>query len=144
MEGINSRLDTLQSAVLNVKLTHLQKWNQQRLKNALLYNELLKDIPEIITPKIREHATHIFHLYVIRTQKRNELMTFLLDKGIQTQIHYPTILPLLAAYNYLNHKAEDFPIGAAYKDSILSLPMFPELTDEQIIFVVECIKAFYK
>lgn len=144
IEGINSRLDTIQAAVLNVKLPHLHKWNQQRLKNALLYNQLLADISEIKIPKIRPEAKHIFHLYVIRAQRRNELITYLSNKGIQTQIHYPTILPLLPAYNYLNHKAEDFPVAASYQDSILSLPMFPELTEEQINFVAQAIKAFYK
>ena len=144
MEGINSRLDTIQAAILNVKLPHLQKWNEQRLKNALLYNQLLADVSEITTPKINPEAKHIFHLYVIRAEKRNELMDYLTKKGIQTQIHYPTILPLLPAYNYLNHKAEDFPIASSYQDSILSLPMFPELTKEQIQLLVETIKAFYK
>ncbi len=144
MEGINSRLDTIQAAILNVKLPHLQKWNEQRLKNALLYNHLLADVSEITTPKINPAAKHIFHLYVIRAEKRNELMDYLTKKGIQTQIHYPTILPLLPAYNYLNHKAEDFPIASSYQDSILSLPMFPELTKEQIQLLVETIKAFYK
>ncbi|MGE0635290.1 MAG: DegT/DnrJ/EryC1/StrS family aminotransferase [Bacteroidia bacterium] len=144
IEGINSRLDTIQAAILNVKLPHLQKWNEQRLKNALLYNQLLSDVSEITTPKIRSEAKHIFHLYVIRAEKRNELMSYLSEKGIQTQIHYPTILPLLPAYNYLNHKAQDFPVAASYQGSILSLPMFPELTEEQIKFVAESIKAFYK
>lgn len=144
IEGINSRLDTIQAAILNVKLPHLQKWNKQRLTNALLYNQLLADVPQIITPKIRPEATHIFHLYVIRAQKRNELIDYLTEKGIQTQIHYPAILPLLPAYNYLNHKPSEFPIAAYYQDSILSLPMYPELTEEQIYFVAESIKAFYK
>jgi dTDP-4-amino-4,6-dideoxygalactose transaminase len=144
IEGINSRLDTIQAAILNVKLPHLQKWNKQRLTNALLYNQLLANVPQIITPIIRTEATHIFHLYVIRAKKRNELINYLTEKGIQTQIHYPTILPLLPAYNYLNHKPSDFPVAASYQDSILSLPMFPELTEEQINFVVKSIKAFYK
>ncbi len=144
IEGINSRLDTIQAAILNVKLPHLQKWNEQRLKNALLYNQLLADISAITTPKIHPEAKHTFHLYVIRAHKRKELINYLAEKGIQTQIHYPIILPLLPAYHYLNHKAEDFPVAASYQDSILSLPMFPELTEEQINFVVETIKAFYK
>jgi len=144
IEGINSRLDTIQAAILNVKLPHLQKWNELRLRNALLYNQVLADVTEITTPKIHSEAKHTFHLYVIRAQRRNELMNYLTEKGIQTQIHYPTILPLLPAYNYLNHKTEDFPVAAAYQDSILSLPMFPELTEEQINFVAETIKAFYK
>ncbi len=144
IEGINSRLDTIQAAILNLKLPHLQKWNKQRLKNALLYNQLLADVSEITTPKINPASKHIFHLYVIRAEKRNELMDYLTKKGIQTQIHYPIILPLLPAYNYLNHKAEEFSVAASYQDSILSLPMFPELTEEQIQLVVETIKAFYK
>jgi dTDP-4-amino-4,6-dideoxygalactose transaminase len=144
IEGINSRLDTIQAAILNVKLPHLQKWNKQRLKNALLYNQQLADVSEITTPKIHPEAKHIFHLYVIRAHKRKELINYLTDKGIQTQIHYPTILPLLSAYHYLNHKSEDFPVAASYQDSILSLPMFPELTEEQINYVAESIKSFYK
>lgn len=144
IEGINSRLDTIQAAILNVKLPHLQKWNKQRLANALLYNQLLADVPQIITPKIRPEAKHIFHLYVIRAQKRNELIDYLAEKGIPTQIHYPTILPLLPAYNYLNHNPSDFLVAASYQDSIISLPMFPELTEEQINFVAESIKTFYK
>jgi len=143
IEGINSRLDTIQAVILNVKLPHLQRWNEQRLKNALLYNELLKDVPEVSVPKIRPEAKHIFHLYVIRAEKRNELMNHLTGKGIQTQIHYPTILPLLPAYNYLNLKAENFPVASFYQDSILSLPMFPELTTEQINLVAGIIKEFY-
>lgn len=144
IEGINSRLDTIQAAILNVKLPHLQKWNEQRLKNALLYNQLLADVSEITTPKIKPEAKHIFHLYVIRAEKRNELMDYLAEKGIQTQIHYPSILPLLPAYKYLNHIPSDFPVAASYQDSILSLPMFPELTEEQIKFVAASVKAFYK
>lgn len=144
VEGINSRLDTIQAAILNVKLPHLQKWNEQRLKHALLYSELLSGVSEIYVPKIRAAATHIFHLYVIRAQKRNELMNFLSSKGIHTQIHYPSILPLLPAYNYLKHQAEDFPVAAVYQDSILSLPMYPELTERQIGIEAEAIKEFYK
>lgn len=144
IEGINSRLDTIQAAILNVKLPHLKKWNDQRLKNAVLYNQLLGDISQITTPEIRNESTHIFHLYVIRAQRREELIKYLTQHGIQTQIHYPTILPLLPAYNYLNHIPSEFPVAAAYQDSILSLPMFPELTEEQINYVAESIKAFYK
>lgn len=144
MEGINSRLDSLQAAILNVKLRHLEKWNGQRLKNALLYNQLLSDIPEISVPKIRQEAKHVFHLYVIRTQKREALIKYLSQAGIQTQIHYPTILPLLRAYEYLNHNSSDFLVAASYQNSILSLPMFPELSEEQINYVADKIRTFYK
>ncbi len=144
IEGINSRLDSIQAAILNVKLPYLKDWNMQRLKHAMLYNKLLTGVSEISIPEIRPDAKHIFHLYVIRAKRRNELMNYLSSKGIQTQIHYPAILPLLPAYNYLNHKAEDFPVAASYQDCILSLPMFAELTEEQITFVAESIKAFYK
>jgi len=144
MEGINSRMDGIQAAILRVKLRYIDEWNVMRNKHALKYNKLLLSIPEIITPKIRENSFHIFHLYVIRTPKRNELANYLRSKGISTGIHYPTALPFLSAYKYLGHKPSDFPIAYQFQSDILSLPMFPELKNEQIDYVVNSIKEFFK
>ena len=143
IEGINSRLDGLQAAILNVKLPHIQEWNKKRLQNARYYNELLKNITQIEIPKIKKNVKHIFHLYVIKTKKRTELQEFLNKNGVQTAIHYPVPLPFMKAYKYLNYLEKDFPIVAENKDKILSLPMFPELKKTEIEYVVDLIKQFF-
>ena len=128
-EGINSRMDGLQAAILSVKLKYIHNWNQKRLEHAKTYNILLKDFNHIKTPKIHPNVKHVFHLYVIRTDKRNRLQKHLRANGVSTGIHYPTPLPFLKAYEYLGHKPEDFPVAFRYKDEILSLPMFAELNN---------------
>lgn len=143
IEGINSRMDGLQAAILSVKLPHIDEWNARRLQNALLYNELLSNIENVQTPKIRHNVKHIFHLYVIRVKQRDELIDFLKQREISTGIHYPTALPFLAAYSYLNHSEEEFPIAYDYQSKILSLPMFPELKKEQIEYVVKSIEEYF-
>lgn len=144
IEGINSRLDGLQAAILNAKLPHILDWNRARLKHAEYYNKLLEGVKGTETPKIREKSTHIFHLYVVRSKKRDALQSFLKENGIETAIHYPTALPNMQAYKYLGYRKEDFPVASIYQDEILSLPMYPELTEEQIDFVCERIKSFSK
>lgn len=142
IEGINSRLDGLQAAILSVKLAYIEEWNRKRQKNANLYSELLEDIDGIITPKIRTNVQHVFHLYVIRYKKRNELQKYLKEKDISTAIHYPKALPFMEAYKYLNHKPDDFPIAYQYQDEIISLPLYPELSERDIRNVVNNIKNF--
>jgi dTDP-4-amino-4,6-dideoxygalactose transaminase len=144
MEGINSRMDGLQAAILKVKLKYIDKWNIARHKNALMYNQLFSDLPAIVTPQIRDDAFHIFHLYVIRTKKRDELANHLKSKNIFTGMHYPTALPFMPAYEYLGHRPSDFPVAYHYQGEILSLPMYPELTQEQIEYVASAIKEFFK
>lgn len=144
IEGINSRMDGIQAAILKVKLKYIDDWNNARHKNAQKYNELLSGLPEIVTPKIRKNCFHIFHLYVIRTRKRDELANHLKSKGINTGIHYPTALPFLHAYKYLGLRPSDFPIAYQFQNEILSLPMFPELTNNQIEYVANSIKEFFK
>lgn len=143
MEGINSRLDGLQASILSAKLPFIHEWNEKRLQHALCYNEFLKDIPQVKCPEIRKNTKHIFHLYVVRVEKRNELKEFLEKNGIETQVHYPSPLPFLAAYKYLGHSEKDFPVAAEYAPAILSLPMYPELEKGQIDYVVSTIQAFY-
>lgn len=142
MEGVNSRLDTLQAAVLNAKLPHIHEWTKMRIRNAERYSNSLKDVPGISIPSVRAGTTHTFHLYVIRCERRDELKEFLEKNEIQTAIHYPTALPNLKAYAYLGHQPNDFPIASRYQSQILSLPMYPELAEEQIAFVCEKIREF--
>ncbi len=143
IEGINSRLDGLQAAILTVKLGYIAQWSDNRLRVAKKYNTLFEDAPEVITPQIHNRGKHVFHLYVIRVKHRSELQKYLKENGIATGIHYPTPLPFLKAYDYLNHTPSDFPICAHYQNEILSLPMYPEISDEQIHHVTSTIKAFY-
>ena len=143
IEGINSRLDGLQAAILSAKLPHLTKWTDQRIANAAYYTKILADISEIELPQIRPNSKHSFHLYVIRSKQREGLSNFLKEKGIETAVHYPVPLPFMDAYKYLNCSAEDFPVVDAFKDEILSLPMYPELTQEQMNYVAASIKLFF-
>jgi len=144
LEGVNSRLDGLQAAILSVKLRYIDEWNKKRYENAFLYNSYLKNISGVIIPKIRPNASHIFHLYVIRTKKRDDMQKRLNAREIETGIHYPVALPFLPAYRYLNHKKEDFPVSHQYQGEILSLPMFPELSKTQIEYVAGSIEKFMK
>lgn len=144
IEGINSRMDGLQAAILSAKLPFILKWTEKRISNAQLYNESLNDIPQIILPAVRPNSKHTFHLYVIRAERRDELMAYLKEHNIETAIHYPTPLPLLPAYSYLNKSAEDFPVAKGLQNEILSLPMYPELTKEMIDYISKTIRSFYK
>lgn len=143
IEGINSRMDGLQAAILSVKLSYIQKWNEKRFENAMYYTQLLQNVEEVTYPEIRANSKHIFHVYVIRAQRRAELQLFLKENGIETQIHYPVPLPFLKAYDYLLHKESDFPVASSYQSQILSLPMYPELKKEEIEYIASKIKAFY-
>jgi dTDP-4-amino-4,6-dideoxygalactose transaminase len=143
IEGINSRLDGLQAAILSVKLPHILDWTASRIRCADAYDQLLSGISEIVTPKRRADTRHSYHLYVIRAKNRDGLANFLKERNIETAIHYPTALPNLKAYAYLGHKAEDFPVATAYQSQIISLPIYPELNSAQMEYVVESIKSFY-
>jgi dTDP-4-amino-4,6-dideoxygalactose transaminase len=135
MEGINSRMDGLQGAVLNIKLPHLAAWTQARQRVAARYNELLKGIGDIVTPKVAPGRDHVYHLYVIRTEKRDALKKHLAEAGIATVLNYPKALPFYPAYAYLGHKPDDFPVAHANQSRILSLPIFPEISEEMISYV---------
>jgi len=143
-EGTNSRLDTLHAAILNVKLKHLPAWNEKRNANANLYVENLFDVSKIILPKVREGTTHTFHQFVIRASNRNELKRFLAQREVDTLIHYPKALPFEPAYKHLNHSDKDFPVSAMLQSEVLSLPIQPELSKDQILYVCELIKSFYE
>jgi dTDP-4-amino-4,6-dideoxygalactose transaminase len=144
MEGVNSMLDPLQAAMLTVKSRYLPRWTEQRVVNAKLYNELLAHVDQIELPAVRQNTKHTFHQYVVRVAQRDELRKFLSNQGIQTLIHYPTALPNLPAFRYLNHSKDDFPVASRCQEEVLSLPIHPELSQDQIAYVCEKIKKFYK
>lgn len=144
MEGINSRLDSMQAAILSAKLPHILTWTDKRIVNAAQYTSLLKEVTQLRTPELRKESKHSYHLYVIEVQRREELAEYLKSKGIETSIHYPTALPNMKAYQYLGHKPSDFPVATRLQSEILSLPMYPELTSEMIVHVTDAIKSFYK
>ncbi len=144
IEGINSRLDGLQAAILSTKLNHIESWTEQRIANAGYYTKVLSGISEIALPVVKPQTKHTFHLYVIRAASRDELAAYLKDNGIETAIHYPVPLPFMEAYQYLGYAESDFPVTAKYQHEILSLPMYPELTYDMMDFVGETIRKFYK
>src|SRR6184192_736664 len=139
--GYNRRLDTLQAAILRVKLKYLEKWNAARRWNAKLYQKHLEG-SEVVMPGEAGGAEAVWHLYVIRTEQRDQLKEHLIAKGINASIHYPVPIHLQPAYQDLGHKRGDFPVTEAYADRILSLPMYAELTGRQIEFVAQTICEF--
>jgi dTDP-4-amino-4,6-dideoxygalactose transaminase len=143
LEGTNSRLDSLQAAILQVKLNYVSSWTNTRRTFSTIYFDRLKAISEIILPRIDEPAAHVFHLFVIRTQRRDELRAHLKEHGIQTLIHYPRAIPFEPAYSYLNHTENDFPVAAQLQREVLSLPLHPFLSRAQIEYVCEVISSFY-
>ncbi len=140
--GFNGRLDEIQAAVLRAKLPHLEAWNEQRRTHAALYTELLKDTL-VITPVAAPGNLPVYHLYVIRAPERDALQTWLEERGIGTGIHYPVPIHLQNAFNAAGGQPGDLPVTESTVSAILSLPMYAELTDEQISYVAEAIKAFY-
>ena len=144
MEGVNSRLDGIQGAVLEIKLKYLPEWTENRRKNAYLYNERLRQTG-LVTPMEIGDIKAVYHLYVVRLKNgsREAFQNFLKENGIATGIHYPIALPNLNAYQYLNHAESDFPEATKASKEIVSLPMFPELTEQQIDYVTQKIKTFH-
>ncbi len=144
MEGINSRLDGLQAAILNAKLPYLPAWTEARCRVASCYDELLEDVGDVITPQVGPGREHVYHLYVIRTENRDALRKYLTEEGISTGLNYPRALPFYPAYAHLGHIPRDFPVACFNQSRILSLPIYPEMTKEMITHTVECIASFFK
>lgn len=143
IKGFNHRLDTMQAAVLRVKLRHIDDWNVARRRIAQQYSDQLADLP-ILTPFSPDWAEHIYHLYVIRTQNRDALQRHLMEAGIASGLHYPIPIHLQLAYQELGYQEGDFPITEQYAKEILSLPMYPELEPEAVDYVVNTIKTFFE
>jgi dTDP-4-amino-4,6-dideoxygalactose transaminase len=142
IEGINSRLDGLQAAILSAKLPHLQDWTSRRQIVAATYTERLAGIPGLTLPTIAPGREHVYHLYVIRHERRDALAAHLASRGIQTVINYPVALPFLPAYSRYGHTPTDFPNAYHNQSRILSLPIFAEMTHEQIEGVCSAVRSF--
>jgi dTDP-4-amino-4,6-dideoxygalactose transaminase len=143
-EGVNSRLDELQAAILSVKLKYIDQWNSARIEHAEQYYEELVAVKEIQLPKKLLKAKHTYHQFVIKAKERNVLQEYLASKGITTDVHYPLALPFEPAYAYLQHSDNEFPVAYQLQNEILSLPIYPELQHTQISYVCESIKEFYR
>lgn len=142
IEGINSRLDGLQAAVLSVKLPHLRRWTVRRQEIAAEYGRLLAGAPGVTVPTVATGRDHVWHLYVIQHERRDALARHLAEQGVQTVINYPVALPFLPAYERFGARPEDFPTAHRHQSRILSLPIFPEMTAHQIETVADAIRAF--
>lgn len=140
--SVNSRLDTVQAAFGNVKLAHLPKWTERFQAIAARYSEQLSDV--VTCPKVRPEDCAVFHNYVIRTTEREALMGFLKARGVDTKIHYPIPLHLMDAASALGYKHGDFPETEKQSQEIMSLPIYPELTDEQVDYVCQQICGFFE
>ncbi|MBA4054966.1 MAG: aminotransferase [Marivirga sp.] len=142
-QGINSRLDDLQAAVLSVKLKYLSRWNEQRRKIALQYGDLLKGVGDLELPTEQVEARHVYHLFVIRSTYRDKLKEYLKSSGVETMIHYPIPPHLQQAYTSLGFKKGDFPVTEQLASTSLSLPLWPGLKDDQIHFICDRIQNFF-
>ncbi|HEV2523214.1 MAG TPA: DegT/DnrJ/EryC1/StrS family aminotransferase [Candidatus Acidoferrales bacterium] len=144
--GYNSRLDTMQAAVLLIKLHHLDEWNRRRRDFARLYSQLLADVPGVLLPQESNDVSHVYHLYVIQVAGglRQELQSYLREQGIQTGIHYPLPLHLTPAFSFLGHRKGDFPRAEEGAPKLLSLPMHPFLQPSQIEYVASRISQFMR
>jgi dTDP-4-amino-4,6-dideoxygalactose transaminase len=143
IEGINSRLDGLQAASLSVKLPHLGRWTEERRRVAALYDRALAGITQVQIPRTADGRSHVYHLYVICCDRRDELKRYLAERGIATVLNYPKALPFYPAYDYLGHQPADFPLAYANQSRILSLPIYPEMTPGQVDYVAGVIREFY-
>ncbi len=138
-EGWNFKMDGLQAAILDIKLKHLDEWNDKRRAHARVYDKNIREKDGLILPKEKAGRNHIYHLYVVRVKDRSGFMGFLKQKNVGTAIHYPIALHLQAAYKYLDHKEGDFPVSEECARQVVSLPMFPELTAEEVRYVSEAV-----
>lgn len=143
IEGINSRLDGLQAAILNVKLPHLERWTQARQELARDYDRRLAGVGDLVLPAIAPDRDHVYHIYAVRTRHRDALRAHLAARSIQTQVNYPTALPFVPAYRRLGHQPADFPRAHAHQSQLLSLPLYPEIAPAQVDFLMEQIAAFF-
>lgn len=143
IEGINSRMDGLQAAILSAKLPYILNWTKERKRCAQTYLKLLNGTKHVVCTSVRPNSEHSFHLFIIKAERRDELQAYLKENGIETFVHYPKALVNLECYNYLKLKNEDYPVATNNEANILSLPIFPELTDESIEYIVSKIQQFY-
>lgn len=144
VQGINSRLDEMQAALLEVKLQHLDAWTKERLLLAKQFDERLKGVGDIIVPATAQYASHVYHIYMIRTARRDALQEHLQKQGVGTLIHYPLPPHLQKAYSELQRKAGDYPIAELIAKTCLSLPLYPGLTTAEVDYICESIRSFFR
>jgi len=142
--GYNSRLDTLQAAVLNVKLKHIDNAIQKRAEHAARYREMLKDVAEIKLPVVKNVCKEVYYVFCIKAENRGKLEEYLKSKEVGTSVYYPIALHLQKCFEHYSYKKGDFPVSEKLCETVIALPMFPELTEDEISFVCESIKEFYK
>ncbi len=141
--GLNSRLDEIKACALTVKFPHLESWNTKRKANAAYYNKQFKKLP-ITLPVIEDKTSHIFHHYVIRTQRRDDLQNFLKERGVMTGVYYPLPLHLQPCFASLGYKEGDFPVAETSAKTSLALPVYPELRNVERAFVAQCVREFFE
>jgi Predicted pyridoxal phosphate-dependent enzyme apparently involved in regulation of cell wall biogenesis len=142
IEGINSRLDGMQAAILSAKLPHLATWTKARQHAAGVYDAGLNQIEDVVVPEVAPDRSHVYHLYTIKHPRRDALAAHLNANGVQTAINYPTALPFLPAYARFGHRPEQFPNASDDQGKILSLPMFAEITRAQQDEVIDLVRRF--
>jgi len=142
IEGFNSRLDEMQAAILRFKLEKLNHWNERRRHIASIYRRELEDTP-LLLPLEAPWAYHVYHLYVVRVKKSDELMRYLSEQGVSTLIHYPTPIHMQKVYKHLGYKHGDFPNAEKVVKEIISLPMYPSLKEDEVLYICGRIRAFY-
>lgn len=143
MYGTNYRMEAIQGAVLGVKVQHLNEWTDNRRRVAARYNTGLKNIDGVVLPFEAHNVKHVYHLYVLQTEQRDALASYLNEQGISTGLHYPVPLHLQNCFKHLGYKKGDFPVSEQLGEQCLSLPMYPEMTDEQIDYVIQHVNAFF-
>lgn len=143
IDGINSRLDGIQASLLSAKLQHIDAWTEERRTVARWYDECLDGLPMVLRPRVRPGAAHVWHLYVVQVPERTGLQRHLGERGIETAIHYPTALPLLPPYRSAENVAARFPVASANQGRILSLPIYPEMTRDDVEYVAGTIGDYY-
>lgn len=143
-KGVNNRIDELQAGLLSVKLKYIAEWTKERQRLGELYLNLLADVPQLILPKIAPGATHVYHLFVVRSQRRDELQQHLESNGVKTIVHYPIPPHLQQAYKSSGYKTGDYPLAEELATTSLSLPLYPGISDEQVAYVSDLIQSFYK
>ena len=142
--GTNSRLDTLQAAVLLAKLPHLAGWSAKRREHAAYYSRALADVPQVQVPVVDRNNEHIFHQYTLRVERREALQAHLKAQQVGSAVYYPVPLHLQPCFAHLGYKAGRLPVAEQAAHDVLSLPVYPELTTAQLDFVVETIRGFYR
>ena len=143
VQGINSRLDELQAALLSVKLKHAASWTNERIEIARRYTEQLRGVGDLILPAVAQYATHVYHIYLVRTARRDALQDFLNQNGVGTLIHYPIPPHLQKAYSTLKYSKGAFPLSEIISKTCLSLPLYPGLKNEEIDYICDTIKKFF-